>query len=106
MAYLIKINNMAHRRCLYNSWEDWVHAEYHNKIQDECKNFVFFKDGSMKYDFERFSDYVEAMIDAVRNGEDIDRVVSLVFREKVDHPIVKMKLIKLMNDSNYGYTRI
>ncbi len=89
---------MSYRRCLYNSWEDWVRATYHDKIHEECKNFIFLKDGSMKYDFKRFSDYLEAMVDAVQNGEDIDRVVSLVFREKVDQPIVKAKLIKLMND--------
>jgi hypothetical protein len=66
----------------------------------------YYLENKDKLDFDRFSDYVEAMIDAVRNGEDIDRVVSLVFCEKVDQPIVKMKLIKLMNDSNYECTRI
>jgi len=37
------------------------------------------------------------MIDAIENGVDIDKVVSLVFREKIDQSIVKKKLLKLMN---------
>lgn len=85
-------------RVFYNTWEDWVHAKYGDKIKEECKNFIFFEDGSMKYDFDKFDDYIDAMIDAIKNGEDIDRVISLVFREPVDQPIVKQKLINIMND--------
>ena len=84
-------------RCLYNSWEEYMVAKYGERIKERCKNFIFFEDGSMKYDFDKFDSYVDAMIDAVQNGEDIDTVVSLVFREKIDQPIVKEKLLKLMN---------
>jgi len=84
-------------RALYKTWEDYMHAKYGDKIKEECKNFVFFEDGSMKYDFDKFNDYWEAMIDAVKNGENIDKVVNLVFREKVDWPIVKEKLLKEIN---------
>ena len=52
----------------------------------------------MKYDFNKFDSYIDAMIDAVQNGEDIDTVVSLVFREKIDQPIVKEKLLKIINN--------
>ena len=83
-------------RSLYNTWEDWVHGQYSNQIEEECKNFVFLKDGSMKYDFDRFDDYWEAMIDAVKEGEDIDKVIHLVFRESIDWPIVKEKILKAL----------
>ena len=83
-------------KSLYNTWEDWMHGQYGSKIKEECKNFVFFEDGSMKYDFDKFDSYWDAMIDAVRNGEDIDKVIHLVFRESVDWPIVKEKLLKVL----------
>ena len=51
----------------------------------------------MVYDYDKFDDHIEAMIDAVNNGEDIDRMISLIYREKVDQPIVKEKLLKIMN---------
>ena len=84
-------------RAFYKTWEEWMHAKYGDKIKEECKNFVFFNDGSMKYDFDKFDDYWDAMIDAVKNGEDIDTVVHLVFREKADWPVVKEKLLKEIN---------
>ncbi len=91
-------------RCLYNTWEEYIHAKYTdkldsiNKIIDECKNFVFLKDGSMVYDYDKFDSYLDAMIDAVKQGEDIDRMISLIFREKIDQPIVKEKLLKIINN--------
>lgn len=85
-------------RSLYNTWEEYIHARYKNKIEDECKNFVFLKSGLMVYDYDRFDDHVEAMIDAINNGEDIDRIISLVYREKIDQPIVKEKILKLINN--------
>ena len=85
-------------RSLYNTWEEYIHVRYKNKIEDECKNFVFLKSGSMVYDYDRFDDHVEAMIDAINNGEDIDRIISLVYREKIDQPIVKEKILKLINN--------
>jgi len=91
-------------RCLYNTWEEYIHAKYTdkldstNKIVDECKNFVFLKDGSMVYDYDKFDSYLDAMIDAVKHGEDIDRIISLIFREKIDQSIVKEKLLKIINN--------
>ena len=84
-------------KSLYNTWEEYIHKRYGDKIIDECKNFVFLKDGSMVYDYDKFNDHIEAMINAVNNGEDIDRMISLIYREKVDQPIVKEKLLKIMN---------
>ena len=34
------------KKCLYNTWEEYIHARYKDKIENECKNFVFLKDGS------------------------------------------------------------
>ena len=48
----------------------------------------------MVYDYEKFSTFEDALIDAVHNGEDLDDMISLIYPEKVDHPIVKQKLLK------------
>lgn len=85
-------------RSLYNTWEEYIHKKYSDKIIDECKNFVFLKDGSMVYDYDKFNDFIEAMIDAINKGENIDRMISLIYREKIDQPIVKEKLLKIMKD--------
>jgi len=86
------------KKCLYNTWEEYIHARYKDKIENECKNFVFLKDGSMVYDYDKFYDHIEAMIDALNNGEDIDYMISLIYREKIDQPIVKEKLLKIIED--------
>jgi hypothetical protein len=52
----------------------------------------------MVYDYDKFDSYLDAMIDAVKQGEDIDRMISLIFREKIDQPIVKEKLLKIINN--------
>ena len=86
------------KKCFYNTWEEYIHARYTNKIENECKNFVFLKDGSMVYNYDKFDDHIEAMIDAVNHGEDIDYMISLIYREKVDQPIVKKKLLKIIEN--------
>jgi len=86
------------KKCLYNTWEEYIHARYKDKIENECKNFVFLKDGSMVYDYDKFDDHIEAMIDAVNQGEDIDYMISLIYREKIDQPIVKEKLLKIIEN--------
>ena len=85
-------------RSLYNSWEEYIHARYKDKIENECKNFVFLKSGSMVYDYDKFDEIVEAMVDAVNQGEDIDYMISLIYREKIDQPIVKERLLKIIED--------
>lgn len=85
-------------KSLFNTWEEYVHTKYKDRIKDECKNFIFLDDCTMKYDFDEFDSYIDAMVDAVHKGEDIDKVVSLVFREKIDQPIVKEKLLKIINN--------
>ena len=89
---------MTYRRAYYNTWEEYIHKRYRDNIVNECKNFVFIKDGSMVYDYDKFDDHIEAMIDAVKNGEDIDKMISLIYKEKIDQPIVKEKLLKIMKD--------
>lgn len=84
-------------RSFYNTWEEFMDAKFGNQIVEKCKNFIILKDGSMKYDFDKFNSYLDAIIDAVKNGEDINKVISLIFREKIDQPIVKEKLLKLIN---------
>ena len=86
------------KKCLYNTWEEYIHARYKDKIENECKNFIFLKDGSMVYDYDKFDDHIEAMIDALDNGEDIDYMISLIYREKIDQPIVKEKLLKIIEN--------
>ena len=86
------------KKCLYNTWEEYIHARYKDKIENECKNFIFLKDGSIVYDYDKFDDHIEAMIDALDNGEDIDYMISLIYREKIDQPIVKEKLLKIIED--------
>lgn len=86
------------KKCLYNTWEEYIHARYKDKIENECKNFVFLKDGSMVYDYDKFDDHIEAMIDALDNGEDIDYMISLIYCEKIDQSIVKEKLLKIIED--------
>lgn len=85
-------------RSFYNTWEEYMDAKYGKRIKERCKNFIFLEDGSMKYDFDKFKNYIDGMIDAIENGEDIDKVVSLVFPEKIDQPIVKEKLLKIINN--------
>ena len=71
-------------------------SKYASKIKEERINFFFLKGGSMVYPTEKFDSYVDAMIDAIRKGEDIDDMITLVFPEKIDHPIVKDKLLKMI----------
>ena len=68
---------------------------FNGKIKAERTNFLFTTEGTMVYDF-KFDSYWDAMVDAIKNGEDIDDMISLVFPEKFDHPIVKEKLIKYL----------
>ena len=71
---------------------------YADKIKEERINFWFLKDGSMMYSSEKFDSYVDAMIDSIKQGENIDELIALVFPEKIDHPIVKKKLLNLINN--------
>ena len=73
--------------------------KYGKEIIAERTNFFFLEDGSMVYDTAKFDSYVDAMVDAVKNhGEDLDDLISLVFPEKFDHPIVKKKMLDLLDN--------
>lgn len=81
----------------YNTWFTRKKTKYGKEIKEERTNFFFLEDGSMVYDYCRFDSYIDAMVDAVKNhGEDLDDMISLVFPEKFDHPIVKRKILDLM----------
>lgn len=69
------------------------YSAYGGGVKCIRSNFMFLKNGSMVYDYFRFLGYFEALIDAVVNcGEDLDEMISLIFPEKVDHPIVKNRI--------------
>lgn len=81
----------------FTSWYNAKKTKYGKKIVAERTNFFFLEDGSMVYDYNRFDSYIDAMVDAVQNhGEDLDDMISLVFPEKFDHPIVKDKILKII----------
>jgi len=71
--------------------------KYGSQVKEERINFLFLKDGSMVYPYDYFDSYIEAMIDAIEQGENIDELIALVFQEKIDQPIVKRKLLNLMS---------
>ena len=70
--------------------------KYGSKVIAERQNFLFLKDGTMVYPTSCFGSYIDAMIDAVHKGEDLQDLISLVFPEKIDHPIVYQKILKLL----------
>lgn len=81
----------------FTSWYNTKKTKYGKKIVAERTNFFFLEDGSMVYDYIHFDSYIDAMVDAVQNhGEDLDDMISLVFPEKFDHPIVKDKILKII----------
>lgn len=80
-----------------NDWMKRKKTKYGSDIREERINFLFLKGGSMIYPYDYFNGCIDAMIDAIEQGENIDELISLVFPEKVDHPIVKEKLLTLMN---------
>ena len=90
------------RREVNREWaKDYLNEKkrtYGSLVREERINFLFLTDGSMVYPYTYFDDYIEAMIDAIDQGENIDELIGLVFPEKVDHPIVKQKLLNLMNN--------
>ena len=50
---------MTYRRAYYNTWEEYIHKRYDDKIINECKNFVFLNDGSMVYDYDIFAEIIK-----------------------------------------------
>lgn len=82
---------------------DWYwerkRSKYASKIKAERANFLFLTDGSMVYNYEKFDDHIDALIDAVKNhGEDLDDMISLIYLEEIDQRLVKPKILKLMNE--------
>jgi len=90
------------RRKTNREWvKDYLNEKkkkYGSEVKEERINFLFLKDGSMVYPYNYFDDYIEAMIDAIKQGENIDELIALVFQEKIDQPIVKDKLLNMINN--------
>lgn len=84
-------------RDLINTYMKEKIHKYSKDIESTCINFIFLKNDTMIYPYIYFDSYWDAMIDAVEQGEDIDTIVSLVFREAFDQPIVKKKLLSCLN---------
>lgn len=80
----------------YRSWMKHKREKHAGHIKAERTNFIFLDDGSMCYDHEKFWTFEDALIDAVHQGEDLDDMISLIYPEKIDHPIVKEKLLKFI----------
>lgn len=91
LRIIIVIANMEQHWYLENR-----RSKYASKIKEERINFFFLNDGTMVYPYAKFDSYWDAMIDAIKKGENMDELITLVFPEKVDHPIVKEKLLKLL----------
>lgn len=92
LRIIIVIANMEQHWYLENR-----RGKYASKIKEERINFFFLNDGTMVYPYEKFDSYWDAMIDAIKKGENMDELIALVFPEKVDHPIVKEKLLNYFN---------
>lgn len=72
-------------------------SKYEGKIKAERRNFLFLKDGTMVCpNTGEINGWVDALIDAVHHGEDLDDMISLIFPEKIDHAIVKEKIQKML----------
>ena len=72
-------------KIMYKSFEDKI-SFYKSKIRARRANFIFLTDGSMIYDYDRFDDLEDAIIDAVKNhGEDLDDMISMCYSQINSH---------------------
>lgn len=70
---------------MYKSFEDKIEF-YKSKTRARRANFIFLKDGSMVYDYDRFNSTEDAIIDAVKNhGEDLDDMISMCYSQTNSH---------------------
>lgn len=86
---------------LESSWKEAKRKKYAEgnlsvKIQEERYNFLFLSDGSFVYDYLRFNDADEAIVDAVVNGgEELYDLISLVYPELTPKESEKAKKLLL-----------
>ena len=70
---------------MYKSFEDKIRF-YESKIRAGRANFIFLKDSSMVYDYDRFNSAEDAIVDAVKNhGEDLDDMISMCYSQTNSH---------------------
>ena len=51
-------------------------------IREQRTNILFLKDGSLTWNFEKFDDIEDAILDAVKNwGEDLDEMIKLCYSQ-------------------------
>ena len=70
---------------MYKTFEDKIKI-YESKTRARRANFIFLKDGSMVYDYDRFNSAEDAIVDAVKNhGEDLDDMISMCYSQTNSH---------------------
>lgn len=78
------------------------------KIRARRANFIFLTDGSMVYDYEKFSDCNEAIVDAVVNhGEDLIDMLNMTYSQYYPRLVEQFKEeIRKLKDKQFTTTAI
>ena len=70
---------------MYRTFEEKIKI-YESRTRTRRANFIFLKDGSIVYDYDRFNSTEDAIIDAVKNhGEDLDDMISMCYSQTNSH---------------------
>lgn len=81
----------------YSYFFEQAIIKHKNRIKSQRTNFIFLTNGSMIYDYDKFDSYVDALVDAVKNGgEDLDDMISLVFVST--NSSLRNQLVELINE--------
>ena len=78
------------------------------KIRARRANFIFLTDGSMVYDYDKFSDCNEAIVDAVVNhGEDLIDMLNMTYSQYYPRLVEQFKEeIRKLKDKQFTTTAI
>ena len=78
------------------------------KICARRANFIFLTDGSMVYDYDKFSDCNEAIVDAVVNhGEDLIDMLNMTYSQYYPRLVEQLKEeIRKLKDKQFTTTAI
>ena len=78
------------------------------KIRARRANFIFLTDGSMVYDYKKFSDCNEAIVDAVVNhGEDLIDMLNMTYSQYYPRLVEQFKEeIRKLKDKQFTTTAI
>ena len=70
---------------MYRTFEEKIKI-YESRTRTRRANFIFLKDGSIVYDYDRFNSTEDAIIDAVKNhGEDLEDMISMCYSQTNSH---------------------